>query len=171
MVCMNGNKILCILFGLLLGCISVFALEPGDKAPPFVNLDLNKKHVLSKNYLGKGWLILDFFATDCEGCKKEIPVLERVQQELEEQGLKVIVFATDPQGTEVVNPFFKSNPTELTVLLDHYQVAVKKYGVTDIPSLFVVNPEGVVVHKEVGYREDLYEFLTALLAGGQQEGS
>jgi len=55
--------------GLLLCACSGFALEPRDKAPPFVNLDLSRQHVLSKNYLEKGWVILDFFATDCEdGC-------------------------------------------------------------------------------------------------------
>jgi peroxiredoxin len=149
--------------GLLLCACCCFALEPGDKAPPFVNLDLTKRHVLSKNYLGQGWVILDFFATDCEGCKKEIPIIEQLYRDFSEQGLEVIVFATDPEGAEIVSPYFEKQPTPLKVLLDHYQVTVKKYGVEEIPSLFLIDPEGFIVHKEVGYREDLYQTISSIL--------
>jgi len=147
----------------LLCAFSLFAVEPGDKAPPFVNLDLAKHHVLSRHYLGKGWVILDFFATDCEGCKKEIPILELLYRDFSDQGLQVIVFATDSEGAEVVGPFFEDKPTPLTVLLDHYQVTVKKYGVEEIPSLFLIDPDGSVLYKEVGYREDLYEVISSFL--------
>jgi peroxiredoxin len=149
--------------GLLLCACSGFALELGDRAPPFVNLDLPKHHVLSKNYLGKGWVILDFFATDCEGCKKELPVIEQLYRDFSGRGLEVIVFATDPEGAEVVSPFFENQPTPLKVLLDHYQVTVKKYGVGEIPSLFLIDPQGFIVHKEVGYREDLYDIISSIL--------
>jgi peroxiredoxin len=153
---------LCIL-GFWLCASHALALEPGDKAPPFVNLDLSKHHVLSKHYLGKSWVILDFFATDCEGCKKEIPIIEQLYRDHSEIGLEVIVFATDLEGAEVVSPFFENRPTPLTVLLDHYQVTVKKYGVEEIPSLFLIDPQGSIVHKEVGYREDLYEVISSIL--------
>ena len=152
-----------LIVGFLFCAFSLFALEPGDKAPPFVNLDLSKHHVLSKHYLGKGWIILDFFATDCEGCKKELPIVEQLYRDFSDQGLQVIVFATDPEGAAVVAPYFEDKPTPLTVLLDHYQVTVKKYGVEEIPSLFLVDPAGSIVYKEVGYREDLYEVISSIL--------
>ena len=142
---------------------SGFTLEPGDKAAPFVNLDMSKKHVLSKTYLGQGWLILDFFATDCEGCKKELPIIEQLYQDYSDRGLEVIVFATDPEGVKVVGPFFEKRSTPLMILLDHYQVTVKKYGVGEIPSLFLIDPEGIIVHREVGYREDLYQLISSFL--------
>ena len=152
-----------IVLAFLFCAFSLFALEPGDKAPPFVNLDLSKHHVLSRHHIGKGWVLLDFFATDCEGCKKEIPIIEQLYRDFSDRGLQVIVFATDSEGAEVVVPYFENKPTPLTVLLDHYQVTVKKYGVGEIPSLFLIDPEGVVVHKEVGYREDLYEVISSIL--------
>jgi len=158
------TKISCtlVILGLLLSAASGVALEPGDKAPPFVNLDLSKHHVLSKNYLGRGWVILDFFATDCEGCKKELPVVERLYRDFADSGLEAIVFATDRGGAEVVAPYFQDHPTNLTVLLDHYQVTVKKYGVEEIPSLFLVDPDGLIVHKEIGYTEDLYRIISSI---------
>ena len=70
---------------------------------------------------------------------------------------------TDPEGAKIVGPFFQQHPTPLTILLDHYQVTVKKYGVGEIPSLFLIDPEGIIVHKEVGYREDLYQLISSFL--------
>ncbi len=142
---------------------AVFALESGDPAPPFVNPDLSRKHVWSKNYLGKQWVIVDFFATDCEGCKKEIPILEELQNAYESKGLSVLVFATDAEGASIVGPYFQQNPTVLTILVDRYQVAVKKYQVEEIPTVYLINPEGTIVFKEVGFREDLFEVVSSLI--------
>jgi len=156
--------------GLLLGALFLAAafpllgLEPGDKAPPFVNLDLEKQHVFSKEHLGRSWVIVDFFATDCEGCKEELPILERLVEDFADKGLRVFVLATDPEGHRVVSPYFEQHPTTLAVLVDLYRVTTEKYGVETIPSVFLIDPEGVVVYAEVGYREDLYEQVSRLIA-------
>ncbi len=146
---------------------ALFPLEVGEKAPPFVNLNLQHQRVWSRDHLGQRWVILDFFATDCEGCKKELPILERLQADYGSLGLEVIVFATDPQGEELVLPYFRQTPTSLTVLLDNYQTAVKRYGVKEIPSVFLVDPQGIIVLAEAGFREDLYERVSALLAAAR----
>jgi thiol-disulfide isomerase/thioredoxin len=149
----------------LAAALPLFALEPGEKAPPFANPDLSSRHFLSRDYLGKGWLIVDFFATDCEGCKKELPVLEKLHGEFGAR-LPILVFATDPAGQQVVEPYFRSSPTPLAVLLDRYQTTVKRYGVSEIPSLFLINPAGTVVLKQVGFQEGLYERIRTLVAAG-----
>ena len=167
---MNNNRFhyLFILAFFLTGVYPLLALEIGEKAPPFVNPDLQMQHVFSRDYLGKGWVIIDFFATDCEGCKKELPILERLAHDYVDQGLVVLVFATDLEGQEVVGPYFELQPTDLTVLLDRYRVALNKYGVTEIPSLFLVNPDGTVVYKVVGFQEDLYDQISQLISSDEQ---
>jgi thiol-disulfide isomerase/thioredoxin len=154
---------LAILLCLLLP-LPAFGLEVGEEAPPFANPDLANRHVLSRDFLCRGWLIVDFFATDCEGCKKELPVLERLAREHPDGSLKILVFATDTGGQGLVEPYFRRNPTTLTVLLDRYQTTVKRYGVSEIPSLFLIDPQGLVVFKEVGYKEELYARVQAILA-------
>jgi len=146
----------------LAAALPLFALEPGDQAPPFANPDLAGRHVLSRDYLGRGWLIVDFFATDCEGCKKELPILERLQREFGPR-LPILVLATDPAGQAVMEAYFRASPTTLTVLLDRYHSAVRRYGVSEIPSLFLIDPAGVVALKQVGFQEGLYERIRALL--------
>jgi thiol-disulfide isomerase/thioredoxin len=149
----------------LAAAMPLLALEPGDKAPPFANPDLAGRHLLSRDYLGRGWLIVEFFATDCESCKKELPVLERLQGEFGPR-LPILVFATDPAGQAVVEPYFRASPTALTVLLDRYRTTVRRYGVSEIPSLFLIDPTGVVALKQVGFHEGLYERIRALLPAG-----
>jgi len=148
---------------LLVLAFPAWSLDTGDKAPPFANPDMASRHVLSRDFLGRGWLIVDFFATDCEGCKKEIPVLGRLDRELRDAGLTILVFATDLAGQPVVEAYFRGNPTTLTVLLDRYQTTVRRYGVGEIPTLFLIDPDGRVVFKQVGFREDLYERVRGLL--------
>ena len=69
---MNRPTILLLFW--LAAALPLFGVEPGEKAPPFANPDLSSRHVLSRDYLGRGWLIVDFF------CKKELPVLERLHR-------------------------------------------------------------------------------------------
>ncbi len=80
------------------------SLEVGDPAPPFVNPDLGRQFVWSRNYLAKGWVVVDFFATNCEGCKKELPILEQLLSDFAETGLTIFVLATDAGGGSVVEP-------------------------------------------------------------------
>ena len=77
------------------------------------------------------------------------------------------MFATDVEGAKVVEPYFRAKPTTLRVLLDRYRVTTNKYGVSEIPSLFLVDPSGRIVFAETGYREDLYAALRRLLDAGR----
>ena len=142
---------------LLIGlCVSVssWSVEEGDTAGVFVNPGLDGVFVFSKDYVGKGWIILDFFATDCEPCKKELPELEELYEELSgEVDLSILVFATDSAGPAIVKPFFDERPTNLKVVIDRFKVAVQNYGVEEIPTVMLVDPDGIIVFKQTGYSE------------------
>lgn len=141
----------------------LFALEEGDQAGKFANPDFSGRFVLSKDIIGKGWVILDFFATDCEACKKELPEIESLYEDFKEKGLVVIVFATDQGGASVVKPYFQEHPTELLILVDRYRKTTEKYGVEEIPSIFLINPEGVIAAREAGYSEEFIEGIREIL--------
>jgi peroxiredoxin len=139
-------------------------LEEGDAAPKFVNPDRKTKYVFSRNEIGKGWVILDFFATDCEGCKKELPELEELNKEFKDYGVVIIVFAVDEEGHDIVNPYFEKHTTELTILIDRYKKTAITYGVDEIPAVFLINPEGMIVLKRVKYAEEHVKEIKAILA-------
>jgi thiol-disulfide isomerase/thioredoxin len=158
---------------LLVSAIQIgFALEVGEEAPTFVNPKLDGVFVFSKNLIGNGWLLVDFFATDCVPCKEELPQLEIIQEQFAEDGLVGIVFATDAQGNSVVRPFFEERPTNMMVLIDRFKVAAQKYGVETIPSVFLVNPEGKIAFMQVGYAHEAIVKMTEILTdaySGEQE--
>ena len=157
------RKTASILLVLLLPVIAVSSLEIGEMAASFANPDLEGKYLLSKNVVGKGWIIVDFFATWCEPCKKEILHLEEMLETYGEDELTVLVFATDREGGSVVKPYFAENPTTLRVVLDRYGVTSDRYGVETIPTVFLLNPDGEIVVKGVGYSEEVIEEMKALL--------
>ena len=152
-----------IFFSFLIVCQSSFSLDVGDEFAPFVNPDQNGKYVLSKNVIGKGWVILDFFATTCEPCEKERPELEEIQEIYGKENLTILLFATDPEGREIVTPYFEQNPTTLTVVLDPFGVSAERYGVETIPTLFLINDEGIIVLIEVGYSEETMDNVKVFL--------
>jgi peroxiredoxin len=139
------------------------ALEPGQPAPPFANPQLDGTYLLSKSLYGTGWVLLDFFATDCEPCVRELPLLQQLMDDLAARGLTVLVVATDPQGAAAVRPFMESRSLRLPVVIDRYRVVMERYGVEQIPSIFLVGPDGLVTHKIEGFREETFTAIRSFL--------
>ena len=160
---------LLLLIGIMLLGSSIFALETGENSASFANMNLSGEFIFSKNYIGKDWVIIDFFATYCIPCKEEIPELEILLEEFGERGLKCFVLATDKDGNSIVDPYFMETPTTLTVLIDRYMVTAKRFGVESIPTVFLISPEGKIEFKEVGYSkesiEEMHAILTEALSG------
>ncbi len=148
---------------LLLAGASLSSLETGDPAPPFANMNLDGKFILSKNYIGTNWLIVDFFATYCVPCKSEVPELESIVKEYQDFGLTGLIMATDKAGGNVVKPYFSQMPTTLTVLIDRYMVTAKRFGVKSIPTVFLVNKDGTIVFKAEGYSKESIEKIHSIL--------
>lgn len=158
------KKVLPIIIGLILITGSVFGLETGDDAATFANMNLSGKFLLSKNYIGKSWIIIDFFATYCIPCKEEIPELEGLLEAFGDKGLECFVMATDKNGSSVVKPYFQEIPTTLTVLIDRYMVTAKRFNVDSIPTVFLISPEGRIEFKAVGYSKESIEEMHTILS-------
>jgi peroxiredoxin len=145
-------------------CGSAFGLDVGAPAPSFANPQMDGTYLMSKNIFGKGWVLLDFFATDCEPCKKELPELQEMADELGSKGFSVLVIATDTQGTVLVKPFVESQKIRLPLVIDRYRVTTERYGVTQIPSVFLVDPKGAIAFKAEGYLETTLVEIRDILA-------
>jgi thiol-disulfide isomerase/thioredoxin len=136
------------------------AAEAGDDAPKFANPDLKGNYVASSKVVGRKWVIVSFFATWCVPCKEELPTLEALQLEAGADKLQVLVFATDKEK-EKVKEFFEQKPTNLTVLLDPYQVAYLRYNAAEdgLPTIFLLNPQGKIEAKHIGYSPEFIKEL------------
>jgi peroxiredoxin len=163
---MTGKKRLfraVVLLLVLANPLSLAALDVGDQAPPFVLTDMNRNYVFSKNIYGKGWVLVDFYATWCEACNEELPYLEDLFIRRGGDEFQVVVMATDSEGTGTVKPFFEARPTPLLVLLDRYQKSVESFGVTELPTVFLIDPQGFIAYRSSGYHQGLIEEIEALI--------
>lgn len=126
-----------------------------QEAPNFQWQDENGKFKSIKDLKGK-IVILDFWATWCPPCRAEIPHFVELSKEFADKDFVMLGVSVD-QGKEVVEKFVKSYK------MNYLQVVVKPdviaaYGVKPIPTTFVLNKEGKIVNRFVGYRDkDVFE--------------
>ena len=132
----------------------------GKPAEDFALLDLaGKRHSLA-GLKGKV-VLLDFWATWCGPCRRELPTIAKLHKELAAKGLAVVaVNVGEPAAT--VSAFLKKNPFSMPVWLDSKTEASSKYSASSIPTLVVIDRAGKVSAYKVGVREeaDLRALLT-----------
>lgn len=111
-----------------------------------------KTHTLS-DYRGKVVLI-NFWATWCPPCRREMPSLERLHQKLKGEAF-VILAADQQEDYDTVFAFtgqLDPQPT-FPILLDSKTAVSRAWKVQGLPSSFLVDKRGQVVYRAVGGRE------------------
>jgi cytochrome c biogenesis protein CcmG/thiol:disulfide interchange protein DsbE len=129
----------------------------GEKAPGFITNTLDGKRIALKDYWEnqeKKVLILSFFATWCGPCKEDLKYLQKVQDQHSSKGLQVVsVLTQDSSKEEAVRRFTQTLGVRLPVLLDEFSIIGRRYGVTGLPCTFVIDKEGILKGKYLGYSE------------------
>ncbi len=103
----------------------------------------------------KGGLVLvNFWATWCPPCVKEMPSLQRLQQQFEPSEFRVVLINLGQTAT-TVNSFFKEQTFEfnLPVYLDDKGRAFTALGIEGMPSSYLLNSQGYPIETIVGSRE------------------
>ena len=86
-----------------------------------------------------------------------------IAEKYKKKDLKIFCISIDKEGEEIVRPYIEENNINLPVLLDVYKVTAEKYGVTKLPSLFLMNRNGKLRFKFVGFEEENITKLKAKL--------
>ena len=111
--------------------------------------------------------VVNFWATWCPPCLDEIPDFQAFHEKYEDQGVKIIGIALDEQGAEIVQPFVEDMNMTYLSLIDTTQKAATEFGgIYGIPTTFIIDREGMVRKKHVGYMsyENLESAVLPLLA-------
>jgi len=111
-------------------------------------------------------VLVDFWATWCPPCKKMIPGLIELQQEYGEQGFEVVGISLDEGGAPAVKAFNEKYGVNYTSLLSNAEVLNAFGGIQSIPTSFLIDQEGRIVSKHVGFvpKERLASQIKELLA-------
>lgn len=123
-------------------------IPTGEPAPDFTLKNLDGKTVRLTDYRGKVVLI-DFWATWCPPCLKELPHIQTIHEKYREQGLVVLAISTDREKS-AVPPFLEKNGYTFPVLFDNGKVQ-PAYKVESIPVVYLVDREGMIQWHHVGY--------------------
>ena len=119
-------------------------------APDFTLKDLNDKNISLSDYSGK-LVFVNFWATWCPPCRAEVPAFISMYDKYKEQGLEIIGISTDRDGKAVVQSFVEKSNVNYPIVMFNMDVISAYGGITGIPTTFIVNPEGKIVNKFVGY--------------------
>jgi thiol-disulfide isomerase/thioredoxin len=106
----------------------------------------------SKQFEGK-ILLVTFFATWCPPCIQEIPTLIDLQNSYASKGFSVIGMSVDEGGVPPLKRLIDRTGINYPVLMADNKVAGGFGGVTGIPVSFLVNRQGELVKKYLGYIE------------------
>jgi peroxiredoxin len=141
----------------------------GEKTPGFITSTLEGKRIALKDYWeqhGKKVLVLSFFATWCQPCKEDLRYLQKVQDKNADKGLQVVAVLTQDSSNEnVLKEFMRKVGINLLVLKDEYGIIGKRYAVTALPCNFVVDKDGILKAKYLGYSEDVKRHFEDQLRG------
>ena len=122
----------------------------GERARNFDLKDANGKAIRLSDYEGKV-VVLDFWATWCPPCRKEIPGFVALQTKYADQGVVVIGVSLDDSWAPV-RSFMGEYKINYPIVLDTRQELPGLYGgIRGIPTTFVIDREGVIRTKHEGY--------------------
>jgi len=122
------------------------------EAPAFSLNSLDGKQVSLSGFKGKPVLIT-FWATWCDSCKEDIPLLEKLFAGKRDQ-LTILLIAIDGERKKAVQKIADQNKITVPVLLLLKEKVMDQYGVRGwVPLTFLIDQEGMLVGKIVGQRD------------------
>jgi len=127
--------------------------EDLDQAPGFTLPNLQGQSVSLDEYKGQV-VLLNFWATWCRDCAKEIPEFEKLYQAYKEKGLAVLAIALDKEGRLAVEAFLQNEHLELTypILLDPEGLVARNYRLSWVPVTVVMGRDGRIIETVLGTR-------------------
>lgn len=120
-----------------------------QSAPDFTLKDLNGNSVSLSDFEGSKNVYVNFWATWCPPCQKEMPDLEKVYKAYKDKDL-VVLAVNSGEVQSKVQEFMTSNGYTFPVLLDTNNKAAALYKASSIPTSVFINKEGLIIGKKVG---------------------
>ncbi|WP_046403004.1 TlpA disulfide reductase family protein, partial [Odoribacter sp. N15.MGS-14] len=119
-----------------------------------------KEHTLKELLAGHRYLLIDFWASWCGPCRRGIPEVKEFAKKYATDGLAILSISID-EKKDAWEKALKEEQMPWTNLLDEGYVS-KSFGVTTIPSLFLIDAEGKVLFEKL-YGDAVRRKLTDIL--------
>jgi len=142
--------------------------QKGSPAPAIKVVTTSGQNVTFANYRGYV-LVMEFFATWCDGCRDSLPHLVRLNKTYGKQGLQILGLNPGVGGDDLprVRKFIREERLNFPVALVDDDILIN-YAVQPIPAIFIIDKKGVLVEKYVGFspaiEESMEKTIKTLLA-------
>jgi peroxiredoxin len=138
-------------------------VQAGDKAPLFALRDAAGNDYSLAEELRKGPVVAAFFKISCPVCQFTLPFLERLHKTYGEKTITILAISQDDalDTREFCQEYGITFPA---LLDDESYTASNLYGLTNVPSVFLIGTDGVVKVASIGFDKEKLETIAAELA-------
>lgn len=128
----------------------LLSVNSKDQAPEVTFTTLEGRNILLSELQGKVVLV-NFWATDCPGCIKEMPDLIKTYHDYKDKGFELIAVAMSYDPPNHVLNYTKKNALPFPVMHDGYgEIAASFNDVRVTPTAFILDKEGKVIRRIIG---------------------
>ncbi|MFC1851639.1 peroxiredoxin family protein [candidate division CSSED10-310 bacterium] len=137
-------------------CGSRATSESGDfgQAPDFTLQDTNGRDLTLSDFNGKV-VLLDFWATWCPPCRKEVPHFKALHNKYGDQDFEIVGVAVDDERK--VKKYVEKEGIPFNIVIADRTTA-NKYNIRAFPTTFLLDKKGTIKYKWIGYRpQEVFE--------------
>lgn len=141
---------------LLFSVCVTFVLTVQAQLPKVTLKDIHGKEVSTDTLSNQGRpFIIDFFATWCKPCNRELDAISEVYEDWQQEtGVKIIAVSLDQaHNINKVKPLVDNHGWDYEVLLDPNGELKHAFGIQMIPYVLIVDGQGNIVYRHQGYTD------------------
>jgi peroxiredoxin len=121
----------------------------GEIAPDFTLIDIRDDEQISLSQFDGRPVMLNFWATWCPPCRKEMPLLQDAYEEHQGDGLIILTIAVSDKANNVLD-FSDQHDLTFPLLIDTKDQVAVQYKVLGIPTSYFIDSDGVIASVQVG---------------------
>lgn len=153
----------------ILGAFTPAAWTEETRTYDFKLPDLEGKEVSLQQLLAQGPVLVNFWATWCKPCQKELPHLDEIAREFAGKGLSVVAVSVDnPRSVSKVKSYVKAQNYSFITVLDTNGEAKRAFKAFSQPYTVMLKQDGTKAFSNIGYKPGdeklIREKILALLA-------
>ena len=131
----------------LIGCNENHGVKINEKAPSISGVDIYGKYETLSQFKGNV-IVLYFWTNSC--CGEKLKQLEPYYEQNRHKGLTILAI-NENNSKEVVEAYAKANSLTFSLQTAEMGMVAKEYGVFGFPTIFIIDREGVIRKKILGY--------------------
>ena len=130
------------------------ALEPNSRAPDFRLADAEGNEFALYDALRSGPVLITFYKASCPTCQYGLPFLDRLGRSLENTPATAVAVCQElPMDAERFKAEYAYNTHQLFDTEESGFVVSNQYGLTNVPTVFLVGPGGRITETMVSWRK------------------